>query len=276
MKCKLNQIASLAIILLILSGCENNEKTVNVSPAEKKVVVQCFISPDDDTIAGLVTWSKPVIGTLEFEDPEIIINALVKISDGTKTAILLWNDAHKLFEIDSATFPIRAGKKYFLTVSTQEGKNVSAECEVPLTQNTTLVWNKVDSALSYQRQLTICSFKYRDHEPSVKNYFRLEGKSELAASYLNDHVIGSFKQDSELGQDNVFKFSFYNDYYHMSKAKGWLINCDYHYFMYHKTLQSAQNNYNIFAEPTIVYTNIEGGLGCFGAYNSFESEVALK
>jgi hypothetical protein len=24
---------------------------------------------------------------------------------------------------------------------------------------------------------------------------------------------------------------------------------------------------NPFSEPTVVYTNIEGGLGCFGAYN---------
>jgi Domain of unknown function (DUF4249) len=45
-----------------------------------------------------------------------------------------------------------------------------------------------------------------------------------------------------------------------------LISCDEGYFNYHKSLENYSGN-NPFSEPTLVSSNITGGLGCFGAYN---------
>jgi len=45
-----------------------------------------------------------------------------------------------------------------------------------------------------------------------------------------------------------------------------LLNVDVHYYKYHKSL-SSNNEDNPFAEPTLIYTNINGGLGVFAAYN---------
>lgn len=45
-------------------------------------------------------------------------------------------------------------------------------------------------------------------------------------------------------------------------------NTDEHYFKYHRSVQTRGDSDNPFVEPSLIYTNVEGGLGCFGAYNS--------
>lgn len=46
-----------------------------------------------------------------------------------------------------------------------------------------------------------------------------------------------------------------------------LYNADEHYYRYHRSLTERHDYTNPFTEPYLIYSNIEGGLGCFGAYN---------
>jgi len=277
MKNSFKQIVFGIITVIVAAGCDKAATNVKIPPVEKKIVVQCFISPDDDIISALLSWSKPIIGTKEWDDPEIINNANVEISDGNKTVVLLWNSSLELYQIDSTIFKINAGKKYFLTVTMPDGKKVKANCEVPPNKNTTLTFLKHDTLASSDNEKNIlCSFNYRDHEPSHINYFRLDGQPIPYNPYIDDYVRGEFKRDTELQDNNLLKVEFYYyEFQPIDKVAAWIINCDYNYFMYHKTLQTAQNDYGFFTEPSIIYTNIEGGLGCFGGYNSFEIEVNL-
>lgn len=47
-----------------------------------------------------------------------------------------------------------------------------------------------------------------------------------------------------------------------------VFNTDEPYFRYHRSLQTRGDSDNPFIEPSLIYTNIEGGLGCFGSYNA--------
>lgn len=47
-----------------------------------------------------------------------------------------------------------------------------------------------------------------------------------------------------------------------------VLNTDQAYYDYHKSLRQSRNSDNPFAEPSLVFSNINGGLGCFAAYNS--------
>lgn len=47
-----------------------------------------------------------------------------------------------------------------------------------------------------------------------------------------------------------------------------LLNTDAQYYHYHRSIEQFRDaNGNPFAEPVLVPTNIQGGLGCFAAYN---------
>nr|WP_295933141.1 DUF4249 domain-containing protein [uncultured Dyadobacter sp.] len=45
-------------------------------------------------------------------------------------------------------------------------------------------------------------------------------------------------------------------------------NTDEHYFRYHRSLETRGSSDNPFVEPSLIYTNVQGGLGCFASYNS--------
>lgn len=57
----------------------------------------------------------------------------------------------------------------------------------------------------------------------------------------------------------------------------YLLHTDEHYFLYHRSVRNASYSQdNPFAEPVLVYTNVEGGLGVFAAYNRTTQVVKLK
>lgn len=46
-----------------------------------------------------------------------------------------------------------------------------------------------------------------------------------------------------------------------------ILNLDENYYKFYRSQKDARDNDNPFVEPTLVFTNVEGGLGCFGSYN---------
>jgi hypothetical protein len=52
-----------------------------------------------------------------------------------------------------------------------------------------------------------------------------------------------------------------------------IMNCEENFYRYHKTT-SAYND-QPFTEPVFVHNNINGGLGCFGAYRLFFKQIEL-
>ena len=52
-----------------------------------------------------------------------------------------------------------------------------------------------------------------------------------------------------------------------------LLSCEKSYYDHHRSVQNFDNN-NPFAEPSLISSNINGGLGCFAAYN--RSSIVLK
>lgn len=272
----LNSFATL-IGLLVLMGCEDVATNVKMPPAEKKIVVQCFISADDEIIKAMVTWSKPVLGTTVNAEPEVIMDAKVVIDGGGKKETMKWDAVLKLYQLDSSFFNIEAGKAYTLSVTLPNGKNVSASCAVPASKNTSLSLTRRDTVPKDFGSLEItCTFNYMDHDGLHTNYYRLAGQAIYSNPGDGPSVNGDFKKDTELISSNTYKVMYSeNSFNKPEKVKAWIINCDLNYFEYHKTLQGAQYNMGLFSEPSIVYSNVNGGLGCFGAYSSFEIEVDL-
>lgn len=269
----------ISIISSILYSCEDVATNVKIPAAEKKIVVQCFISPQDDTVKVMLSWSKPVLGTSFSSKPEFIKNAIVEISDDNNKAILVWDSINNLFTLGVNLFKIEAGKKYFLNVKTPDGKEVSANCTTPLSPNQTLELHKIDSSKNnWNETVYNCTYKYKDHESSQFNYYRILNELVYEFGNESDYIAGEFKSNNEINNDNIFKSTLYKYFYNSGSVliKAYIISSDYNYYQYHKTLQNAQYNYGIFTEPSLVFSNIKGGLGCFGAYYSYSIETKIK
>jgi hypothetical protein len=61
-----------------------------------------------------------------------------------------------------------------------------------------------------------------------------------------------------------------------SKGELELIHASKEYYLYHSKLTiAADNNGNPFAEPVIMYTNINGGYGVFAGFNQYKKTVVF-
>lgn len=299
-------------LTLFLVGCESLVTDVDkgdLPQVESKLVVQCFISPQSARINVVVTESIPL-----FAEPDlkggVIPNAVVKLSDGTREAVIPFDTANQLYSADKSALAILPGKTYFLSV-VNGIRSVKATCTVPATAVVPTTY-KIDTSFSgsISARDTLLTVKYNWNDIAGQtNYYRVRAALDLEYSVPEevsaggefkerrvrnrfnfnwDDTIGrnDFRSDvnldgtefsSPIGRVNLPDPLSYssNGAVYTSYPKSKIIsitmevyNTDEHYFKYHRSVQTRGDSDNPFVEPSLIYTNIEGGLGCFAAYNS--------
>lgn len=299
-------------LTLFLVGCESLVTDVDkgdLPQVESKLVVQCFISPQSARINVVVTESIPL-----FAEPDlkggVIPNAVVKLSDGTREAVIPFDTANQLYSADKSVLAILPGKTYFLSV-VNGIRSVKATCTVPATAVVPTTY-KIDTSFSgsISARDTLLTVKYNWNDIAGQtNYYRVRAALDLEYSVPEevsaggefkerrvrnrfnfnwDDTIGrnDFRSDvnldgtefsSPIGRVNLPDPLSYssNGAVYTSYPKSKIIsitmevyNTDENYFKYHRSVQTRGDSDNPFVEPSLIYTNIEGGLGCFAAYNS--------
>jgi Domain of unknown function (DUF4249) len=302
------------IILIIsqffLLSCESLIKEIDPSflpETDSKLVVACFISPQDTVLAAKVTETKLLIGTTgDIRDD--ITNATVSLSDGSKSIRLIYSSKLGYYRALPSELPILAGKTYTITVNTPDGRQVNASTTVP--NNIAIKEVKIDSTTvnDFQRGNIVTNTEYDvkviwQDKAGETNYYRAVSAYDVIYQIsetktnkkLNDTLISSLVDLRTIDdKDNDGQLLSLNRTFlpsmnigglqnnrevsgkRLNKIKVGLFQTDIHYYNYHTSLRRQRENNNPFAEPVLLYTNINGGFGCFGAYNATWQEVKLK
>jgi len=271
---------------------------------EIKLVVECYISPQSEEIRVKVTESQPLFAPSTYET-NIVKNATVIISGENGQLQIPYNDSISTYVIDSSYFRIEAGKKYTLTVN-DGIRNVKASCVVPLKKATikTMEVDTVVSQWSPQDSVARVKMSWEDIRGET-NYYQVRGYSGTEATRLvfdppagTKPERGYFKNlldynyNSILYNDvNLDGITFNTPYFMVQLDKNWVftyidksgkeqtvnsnpilkeihievLNIDENYYKFYRSRKNNDDG-NPFVEPTLVFTNIEGGLGCFGSY----------
>lgn len=295
---------------LPLLSCESLIKEIDPSflpETDSKLVVACFISPQDTVLSAKVTETKLLIGTTgDIRDD--ITNATVSLSDGSKSIRLIYSPKLGYYRALPSELPILVGKTYTITVNTPDGRQVSSSTTVP--NNIAIKEVKIDSAKvnDFQRGNTVLNTEYDvkviwQDKAGETNYYRAvsaynviyqisETKTNkklsdtLISSLVDLRTIDDKDTDGQLLSLNRTYLPSMNisgvqnnqevSSKRLDKIKVGLFQTDIHYYNYHTSLRRQRENNNPFAEPVLLYTNINGGFGCFGAYNATWQEVKLK
>jgi hypothetical protein len=278
--------------LLAFTACEKEVTNIKLPGVSSKLVVTSFISPQDTLLRVSVVESVPAIGksTLSSED---IRNATVRMSDGSTSVSLIYNTQARAYVADAAKLPVNPGKTYFLEVTDTKGRKAEASCTVPVTQHIDLEI-AIDSAKNRYNNFTeyFMVMKWQD-TPVEINYYRVFAElmvDQGTNGYTQPVHFYEHSSDFILYSDNRLdgaRFSspkgFINNHLYRQRylvspiIYAHLLNTDEHYYRYH---QSLNNNYNVdgnpFAEPVLIYSNMNGGLGVFAAYNRMNTTMPLK
>ena len=302
----MNKILYFLFCSFLLCSCEsmvNDLDQDKLPKTESKLVVECYISPQSEIILVQVTESQPLFGPSTY-NPVYITNATVTLSGENGQVLIPYNDSTFNYRISSDRFRIEAGKKYNLVV-TDGSRTVRASCIVPA-RKAEMKGYVIDTIYGYRYDGdTVARVKMSWYDiKGEANYYSVRGyaETELTIPYYDSETGGSkpqrvasktlldyTHQDFLLSDTNIdgitfeaptyyvqlpTKFSFpYNDemVYSDPKFKSIqfeILNLDENYYRFYKSLKDHNNSDNPFVEPTLLYTNIDGGLGCFGSYNS--------
>lgn len=300
----------LIVSQLIMLSCESLIKEIDPSflpETDSKLVVACFISPQDTVLAAKVTETKLLIGTTgDIRDD--ITNATVSLSDGSKSIRLIYSPKLDYYRALPSELPILVGKTYTITVNTPDGRQVSASTTVP--NNVEIKEVKIDSTTvnDFQQGNSVTNTEYDvkviwQDKAGETNYYRAisaydvtyeisETKTNkklsdtLISSLVDLRTIDDKDTDGQLLSLNRTFLPSMNignvqnnrevSGKRLDKIKVGLFQTDIHYYNYHTSLRRQRENNNPFAEPVLLYTNINGGFGCFGAYNATWQEFKAK
>lgn len=285
------------LIISYLTFVSCNSFVTEIDPSQlpstdSRLVLSCYISPQDTVIAAKLTETKTVISTGGTRAD--ITNGTMKISDGTKTVPLVYDSNLLYYRALPSQMPIVVGKTYTMTVSTPDGRSVSSKCSVPppitikeikVDSGTAvtlrnlnakevkeyylkLIWQDLPGSVDYYRGFGFVTGTFKDRNNTISQ--RTDGVDFTGLDDKNS--------DGQLLTLNVtYQPARNSTSATIQKLTVGLFHADINYFNYHESLRKQRgNNNNPFVEPVLLYTNVEGGFGCFGAYNATWKELKIK
>lgn len=258
---------------LLLLSCTKEAK-VKLPDTKPLPVMYSYICPADSVIKLKLLYSSPLYGADQVDILAPVSDGDVKISSAQGTAQLIFNPITRYYELQTNTYPIVPGQIYKMTVTTSSGDVATAETQVPLTDiPINAVTAETITATGSTYDLINVSFT---DEPGRLNYYRIGALHAYAYTFQPDTIADDTricKLYSDINHDggNVSldgRYALRNDsaaYYSTEYYDVFLFNCSESYYNFHKSLLNYTGD-NPFAEPTLIYSNVKGGFGCFGAY----------
>lgn len=279
----MKKLAYLLLSLLVFTGCR--EKLIDTTDLNipERLVLGCFISPQDDTLYATVTLSRPLYGQSIFDDwqhPKVT-NATVTIrsADGT-SAVFGYNVDLQRYFLPATAMPIVAGQTYILEVTTPDGKRADAQCTVPTPANFQfeVLGSLVPPANNdpFSRALNV-DFRWQGL-PDKNRFYRLNYAQILesgpwAGEYWQNSYLGATQFYADTERENkrfrVFErislvFTTTDGY--GLRIKGVLQELDENSYRYFTSVsKQLEVGADGFSEPVVIFSNVNNGLGCFGA-----------
>jgi len=222
--------------------------------------------------------SSPIYSSNQIDVLAAVSDGDVKISSAQGTAQLIFNQNTGYYELKTDSYPIVPGQVYKMTVTTVNGGVATAETQVPFTAvpiNMVMVETIPEN---YQTSDRIKAF-FTDDANSV-NYYRIAASHGFVYNGQTDTIV-SDTQINELysdlnhnGESSSLAGRFYQRidstaYYSTEYYDVFLYNCSESYYNFYKSFKNYSGIGISFpppAEPTLMYSNVKDGFGCFGAY----------
>lgn len=278
------------VTLIILQACQTLVEDVDLEPVDPKLVVTGYVCPQMDSTVIQINFSYPKKGPL----PDFNLLQTAKVEIKQDTAILLLQKSQEYtyyntvtYYISNILFPIEEGKEYNLMVSLTNGDTVRAKCMVPVKPAANFEFADVKHVSGSLNDSPYTSFRLKFLDaPNQENFYLLSGETYDYYYYLEDTVIlinkYYFDIPSQMFTDHTGGYDFDGKtmYSNLIKkddtpedSKNYILFCsiDENYYRYHSTFNNSESG--VFIEPSLVYTNIENGLGYFGAVSYRSREI---
>lgn len=282
----MKKIIYILFIILLFGSCE---KYIDIAiPDEgRKMAVNCFLNDTDKPIL-MLTRSKFILDSgNEFS---MIDSAKAYLyQDGIQVAEFFQQDTSNIpepWDIGAyvADYICQSGKQYTIKVM-KNGETITASTQIP---HSVTVQSIDTMTIVNQDGYKYLRVKITINDPAnIENFYQFSfrtisfGYEQILSFPVNQSdfgLTGTTYQSYLLSNDKLFNgqsktFIFDLDggsFYDIVTPLSVVVNgVSKDMFLYYQQLQKYQNAQNAFlAEPVMMYTNIENGLGIFAGYSS--------
>lgn len=268
----MRQILLVSCFFLVFSCTK--EANVKLPETKSLPVLYSYLCPSDSLIRLRLTYSSPLYNSNEIDVLKPVRDADVKISSTQGTGQLIFNAWTGYYELNTGSYPVMPGQTYKMTVTTAQGNIATAETQVPVS---TVPINAVSVETIPENYFSSDRIKasFTD-EPGRTNYYRLAALYASVFKFESDTMTSDTRITelySDLNRDGQAA-SLAGRFYRQTDSIGdfssehyevFLFNCSLSYFSFHNSLRNYSGG-DPFSEPSLMYTNVSGGFGCFGAY----------
>ena len=275
----------LLIAIVINYGCETDANVI-VPAGERKLVVGGFLSPTENEHQISLSQTDPLFST---DTPISLANVKLTISSDSSSYSPSYDFNSGTFQFNNNQFKIENDKNYHIKIVTEEGKIVESDMrtlsnQMPLVTDFKLTVDTITKDWMYPEIQYSLKISWNDLI-GEQNYYRLIANRLLKDFDSNDTIVeplnyfNEYELKDDKGKDGqVLTANFkYIESGAMNSPIGFeiiLMKVDVNYYNYYKTL----NNYadgDPFAEPVILFSNIQNGLGVFCNFQTEKRRLFL-
>ncbi|UHG91639.1 DUF4249 domain-containing protein [Spirosoma oryzicola] len=292
-----------------------NEVDPSVLGAESpRLVVHGFLSPQSRVLAVRVTRSQTVVGdsvggavTIDdslADEADDVVDAVVTISEGGRSVNLRYKaNGLPYYSARAGELLITVGKTYTLTVQTPNGERATSSCTIPGPVDLTSI--RFDSLQSGRIQRYFVRARWYD-VANQTNYYQVTGAFRFIADcpecttkpgYIEREEFSNLSFDDNSrglltdadGNDEMISGRAYLNganvdtqlpfrrQYKTATVTMNLLNIEPSYYQYWTAvIRQRRTRGNPFAEPVMIPSNIQGGLGCFAGYSNSTLTLRIK
>lgn len=275
------------IALFTFAACESLVTDVELPDADARIVINTFLSPDQDSIHILVTESQGFNSTNSPGwEPPALADADVFITHGSQTHQLDYVSSLKEFSLSTAIQELKEGETYKISVLSADGREAEGECTIPKNKGYNLKLEQVQTVAGEWGDQKVFSVSFKD--PSGKgDYYRILCRTIWESTFQPGDTLVTFPwldgrseyiDDANLdGSKITVSFEEYdNPGYKLKRFDVYLYLTDRNYYLFHRSIESNQiSSENPFVEPSLVFSNVDGGLGVVAGYNLVKSSFTI-
>jgi hypothetical protein len=269
----------LFFVSLVCFSCER-DADIPLPKTDPKLGLFCFLSPGQPIEAVLVRVN-PLFGSSGAGTPTYILDAIVKITDGTDTSELKPQAGDNYYKQVIPNMAITAGRIYKIWAEAPGLPAVSASCTVPdqkagsmsvnhygsvqngdSTFHLSMIWNDLPGRENF----------YRIFAENIDSLFGGGRTSDVYSFYTRYYT--DFASDGQVLQSGIGTYDRNPSGVESRWILANLITCETHYYRYHLSIETNENG-NPLLGPSSLYSNVNGGVGCFGAYLQHTDKIRI-
>jgi hypothetical protein len=266
------------ILFPLFFACEK-EANIDIPNSKPELVTACFVGANEDSIRLKLSWSSPIYYSSQtnLEDEG---NASVVLSKGNTTYTMKWDSTTSTYIATNTLF--KKGDEVKLEIAYQSDK-ITSSCVIPSKPQFDMEYKGIIEVLQEDYVENQIVYKFTNNNTDANNFYRI-----LFLGYY--HSVQSnttYSQNMYVKEGELFSFAagessdlhlYYGNYEgsdEIDSIKYYIIRCSSDYYKYHSSVYNYVGD-DFFVEPSIIFNNVEGGLGIFSSYNMITDTTIIK